>query len=177
MSRSKAIEQTLRRLVALRRIATVVSDPREQRRLARVQRELLRELGFSVPKTPAAAVLGVSVNALDRWIAAGRMPTVRRPGTAREEVDADALLELAVEVDRLREDGVERGVLAAAFERLAADGKPRRRPRPNMPARELRADFLATTPVERLATGAELSYAGAILAAYGRERIRRGRTS
>ena len=171
MSRSKAIEQTLRRLVALRCVATAVSDPREQQRLARIQRELLRELGFSVPKTPAAAVLGVSVNALDRWIAAGRMPTVRRPGSAREEVDADALLELAVEVDRLREDGVERGVLAAAFERLAAEGKPRRRPRPNMPARELRSDYLSTTPLERLRTGDGLAYAATLLA--GRARARR----
>lgn len=158
--------------MALRRIAPAVSDPGEQRRLARVQRELLREIGFSVPKRRAAAVLGVSVNALDRWIAAGRLPTLRRPGSAREEVDADALLDLAEEVDRLREEGVERAVLAAAFARLSAVGKPRRRPRPNMPARELRAEFLRTTPFGRLATGAELSRAGAVLAAYGRARRR-----
>lgn len=173
MSRASIIEQAARRVVALRRIAPAVSDPRESRRLDRLLRELLRELGFSVPKTRAAAVLGVSVNALDRWIAAGRLPTIRRPGSVREEIDADALVDLAVEVEQLREEGVERGVLAAAFDRLAVEGKPAVRPRPNMPARELRADFLRTTPHERLATGAELSYAGAILAAYGRERRRR----
>jgi hypothetical protein len=173
MSRSSTIEQTARRVVALRRIALAVSDPRESRRLDRMLRELRRELGFSVPKTRAAAVLGVSVNALDRWIEAGRLPTVRRPGSAREEIDADALVDLALEVERLREEGVARGVLAAAFARLAAEGKPRRRPRPNTPAHRLRADFLGTTPAERLATGAELSYAGSILAAYGRAQRRR----
>lgn len=171
MSRAKAIEQAARRLVALRRIAPAVSDPRELRRLQRLQRELRRELGFTIPKTRAAAVLGVSVNALERWIAAGRLPTVRKPGSARVEIDADALVDVAVEVDRLREDGVERGVLAAAFERLAAEGKPAARPYPNMPARELRADFLRSTRLERLRTGAELAYLATLLA--GRARARR----
>lgn len=173
MARAEAVEQAARRLVALRRIAPAVSDPRESLRLARLQRGLRRELGFTIPKTRAAAILGVSVNALDRWIVAGRLPTIRKPGSARAEVDADALVDLAVEVDRLREEGVERGVLAAAFERLAAEGKPAARPYPNMPARELRADFLGSTPLERLETGAGLSYAGGALAAYGRERRRR----
>lgn len=171
MGRAADLERAVARAVALRRVAPSVSDPREQRRLARVQRELLREIGFSVPKTPAAAVLGVSVNALDRWIASGRLPTIRRPGAVREEVDADALLDVAVEVDRLREEGVERGVLAAAFERLAAEGKPKRRPWPNVPARELRAEYLRTTPLERLRTGAELTHVATLLA--GRARARR----
>lgn len=159
------------RAVALRRIAAAVSDPVEARRLAGVQRELRREIGFSVPKTRAAALLGVSVAALDRWIAAGRLPTVRKPGAAREEVDADAVIELALQVELLREEGTRRGVLAAAFARLAEEGKPRRRPRPNMPARELRADFLGSTPLQRLRTGAELSAVATLLA--GRARARR----
>lgn len=171
MSRATASEQAARHLVALRRIASAVSDPRELRRLERLQRDLRRELGFTIPKTRAAAVLGVSVNALDRWIAAGRLPTVRKPGSTRAEVDADALVELAVEVDRLREEGVERGVLAAAFGRLAAEGKPARRPYPNMPARELRADYLQSTPLERLQTGARLAHVATLLA--GRARARR----
>lgn len=166
MSRSASLERALRRAVALRRITP--SDPAEIRRLDRVVRDLLREIGFSVPKTCAASVLGVSVNALERWIDAGRLPTVRHPGSSRVELDADAVLDLAVEVDRLREEGVRRGVLAAAFERLAAEGKPRRRPRPNMPARELRMEYRRTTPLERLRTGVEMSYAGAVLAAHGR---------
>ena len=159
------------RAVALRRVAAAVSDPVEARRLARVQRELRREIGFSVPKTRAAALLGVSVAALDRWIAAGRLPTVRKPGAAREEIDADAVVDLALEVELLREEGVQRGVLAAAFDRLAAEGKPKRRPRPNMSARELRADFLRSTPLERLRTGAALSEVATLLA--GRARARR----
>jgi predicted transcriptional regulator len=171
MGRAATIEQAVARAVALRRVAAAVSDPVEARRLARVQRELRREIGFSVPKTRAAALLGVSVAALDRWIAAGRLPTVRRPGAAREEIDADAVVELALEVERLREQGVQRGVLAAAFERLAAEGKPKRRPRPNMSARELRADFLSSTPLERLRTGAALSEVATLLA--GRARMRR----
>jgi hypothetical protein len=170
MSRSASIERALRRAVALRRITP--SDPAETRRLDRVLRDLLREIGFSVPKTCAASVLGVSVNALQRWVDADRLPTVRRPGSARAELDADAVLDLAVEVDRLREEGVRRGVLAAAFERLAAEGKPRRRPRPNMPARELRYDYLHTTPFERLQTGVDLTYAATLLAGRARDRIR-----
>ena len=168
MGRADTIERSVERAVALRRVAAAVNDPVEARRLARIQRELRREIGFSVPKTRAAAILGVSVGALDRWVAAGRLPTVRKPGAAREEVDADAVVELAFEVERLREEGVERGVLAAAFKRLAAEGKPRRRPRPNMPARELRADYLNSTPLQRLAVGVELNRTGTILAALGR---------
>lgn len=175
MSRGAAIEQAGRRVVALQLIEPTVADPAARRRIERLIRDSLRELGFSVPKTRAAAMLGVSVTALDRWIAAGRLPTVRRPGSTRAEIDADALVDLAVEVERLREEGIARGVLAAAFERLQATGKPLGRPRPNMPARELRADFLASSPQERLATGAQLSYAGAILAAYGRENLRERR--
>lgn len=168
MGRAASIERTIDWAVSLRRIAGAVSDPLERQRLNRVTRGLQREIGISVPKTRAAVALGVSVNALERWIAADRLPTVRRPGSSREEIDADALLDLAVEVGRLREEGVERGVLAAAFERLAAEGKPRPRLRPNMPAHELRADFLRSTPLERLIVGADLSYTGAVLAEYGR---------
>lgn len=171
MGRAATIERSVARAVALRRVAAAVSDPVEARRLARVQRELRREIGFSVPKTRAAALLGVSVAALDRWIAAGRLPTVRKPGAAREEIDADAVVDLALEVELLREEGVQRGVLAAAFDRLAAEGKPKRRPRPNMSARELRADFLRSTPLERLRTGAALSEVATLLA--GRARARR----
>lgn len=171
MPRKTEIEHAARRVVALRRIAPAVSDPRERRRLDRLLRDSRRELGFTIPKTRAAALLGVSVNALERWIEAGRLPTIRRPGSAREEIDADALVELAVEVERLREEGVERGVLARAFERLAVEGKPAARLHPNMPARELRADFLRSTPLERLRTGAELSYVATLLA--GRARARR----
>lgn len=165
------MERLVERAVELRLVAPAVADEREQRRLKRVLRDLRREIGVSIPKTRAARTLGVSVTALDKWIASGRLPTVRRPGSSREEVDADALLDLAEEVKRLREQGLTRSVLATAFQTLAKDGKPRRRLRPNMPARELRADFLQTTPLERLRTGAELGYVATLLA--GRARARR----
>lgn len=171
MGRGERAERAVERAVELRLIATAVSDEREQIRLKRVLRDLRREIGVSVPKTRAAGILGVSVTALDRWIARGRLPTVRRPSSSREEIDADALLDLAEEVKRLRERGVTRGVLATAFERLAAAGKPTRRLRPNMSARELRAEYLRTTPLERLRTGAELAYVATLLA--GRARARR----
>lgn len=162
------MERAVERTVELRLVATAVAGEREQRRLKRVLRDLRLEIGVSVPKTRAARILSVSVTALDKWIALGRLPTVRRPGSSREEIDADALLDLAEEAKRLRENGLTRGVLAAAFERLAKVGKPRRRLRPNMPARELRADFLRTTPADRLRTGVELSHVSSILAARGR---------
>jgi hypothetical protein len=171
VKRGESIERAISRAVALRRIAPAVADEQERRRLERLQRDLRREIGFSVPKTRAAAVLGVSVNALDRWIASGRLPTIRRPDSIREEIDADAVVDLSLEVERLREEGVERGVLAAAFERLAAEGKPKRRPRPNMTARQLRADYLGSTPLGRLRTGAALSEVATLLA--GRARARR----
>jgi hypothetical protein len=166
------LERALRRAVVIRRVLPAVADPAAQRRLELLLHDVLREIGFTVPKTRAASLLGVSVNALDRWIAAGRLPTVRRPSSSRVQIDADALLDLAVEVDRLREEGVQRGVLAAAFERLAEEGKPRRRPRPNMSARELRYDYLHSTPLDRLRSGADLSYGATLLAGRARERIR-----
>jgi hypothetical protein len=168
MTRAASLERALRRAVAVRRALPAVADPGARRRLELLLYDLLREIGFTVPKTRAAALLGVSVNALERWIEAGRLPTVRRPGSNRAEIDADALLDVAVEVDLLRDEGVRRGVLAGAFERLAAKGKPRRRPRPNMSARLLREDYLRSTPLERLETGAGLSYSGTVLFNLGR---------
>jgi len=102
-------------------------------------------------------VLGVSVTALDKWIARGRLPVVRRPGSSREQVDADALLDLAEEVTRLREDGQTRALLASAFERLATEGRPRPKLRPNQPTGELREHYQQTTPADRVREVAELS--------------------
>jgi SRSO17 transposase len=157
MNRGFQVKQAVEHVVALRCVAPSVASPRESQRLRRVERELRREIGVGVPKTRAAAVLGVSVTALDKWIARGLLPVVRRPGSSREEIDADALLDLAEEVTRLREAGRMRGVLAAAFRRLAESGRPRPKLRPNQSARELREHYLATTPRDRLREVAELS--------------------
>src|SRR5438093_7485223 len=129
VSLMKSSERLVRQVVALRCTEPAVADERARRRLKGVERELRREIGVGVPKTRAAAVLGVSVTALDKWIGRGRLPVVRRPGSSREEVDAGALLELAQEVTLLREAGETRGVLAAAFEQLAKRGtRPKLRP-------------------------------------------------
>jgi hypothetical protein len=166
MGRAAAVERAVEQVVALRQVADAVSDPRERRRLARVLRRLRREVGVGVPKRRAAAILGVSVPALQKWIDRGRLPVVRRPG-GREEIDAEALLDLAEEVSRLREAGERRGLLSAAFARLAERGRPRPKLRPNESARDLREVFEQTTPLERLRIGAELSMVGTVLAARG----------
>jgi hypothetical protein len=167
VGRGTRIERALEHVIALRLAKPAVADPRELRRLKRVERALRREIGVSVPKTPAAVVLGVSVTALDKWIARGRLPVVRRPGSSRQEIDADALLDLAQEVTQLREAGETRGVLATAFERLAKQGRPRPKARPNQSARDLRAQYKRTTPRERLRETAELSRVLTELAARG----------
>jgi hypothetical protein len=167
MSKAPPAERTIGHVLALRRAGGAVVDPEERRRLRRVERELQRAIGVGVPKRRAAAVLGVSVTALDKWIARGRLPVVRRPGSSREQIDADALLDLAQEVTRLREDGQTRALLASAFERLAKEGKPRPKLRPNQSAAELRAHYRQTTPADRLREVAELSQVLTTLAARG----------
>ena len=161
------MDRTIEHVVALRCAESAVADSQERRRLKRVERELRREIGVGVPKTRAAAVLGVSVTALDKWIARGTLPVVRRPGSSRREIDADALLDLAQEVTRLREAGEKRGVLATAFARLAKRGRPRPRLHPNQSARELRRHYVRTTPRDRLREAAELSHVLTSLASRG----------
>jgi transcriptional regulator with XRE-family HTH domain len=174
--RAARIERALEQGVALACVSDAVCEPRERRRLARVLRQLRREIGLSVPKRRVAAILGVTVPALERWIERGRLPVVRKPGLAREEIDADAVFDLAVEVTRLREQGVRRGVLAAAFERLAERGGPRPKLRPNESPRDLREFYEQTTPLERLRIGSELSVVGTTLAARGAAAREEGRS-
>ena len=157
MGRAERVERAVGHVVALRRASQAVRDAGERRRLEQVERELRKEVGVGVPKRRAAAVLGVTVPALEKWIERGRLPVIRRPGSSREEIDADALLDLAAEVSRLRELGQTRGVLATAFERLAQEGLPLPKLRPNETAHELRRDYERTKPAERLREAAELS--------------------
>ena len=167
MGETPRVESTIEHVVSLRRAGKAVADPRERRRLRQVERDLQRAIGVGVPKRRAAAVLGVSVTALDKWIARGRLPVVRRPGSSREQIDADALLDLAEEVTRAREEGQTRSLLATAFERLAKHGRPRPKLRPNQPARELREHYLRTTPYGRVREVAELSRVLTGLAVHG----------
>jgi hypothetical protein len=170
MARAERSERAMEAATAVRLAARYADDERAARQLRRAERLLRQAIGPSVPKRRAAALLGISVTALQRWIAAGKLPTVRRPG-GREEVDSDSLLDLVEEVRRLRDDeSVSRGVVAEALRRLAERGLPRPRLRPNTPPRELRRSYLSSTPVERLAETAELSLAATTLAGYGARR-------
>lgn len=156
MKRTDGLERLLEAALAVRLADRDRTAETARVHLAQAQRALRREIGVGVPKTLAARLLGVSTTALERWVTLGRLPVVRRP-RGREEIDVVALLDLLEETTLVREEGWQRGVLAEAFRRLGERGLPRRRLRPNLSAHELRADFLATTPAERLREGAELS--------------------
>jgi len=157
-------------IVSLRRVRAAVDSPLERQRLAQVIRQLRRQLGTAVPKSQAAAALGVTVQALDRWVADGSIPSVGRPGSSRASIDSEALLALAAEVAVLRERG-DRRPLAKAISALNEEGRLRRRLRPNQAARQLRHEFLHSTAAERLRQGIELSQLGASLGANARQRM------
>jgi excisionase family DNA binding protein len=157
--------QTLAQIVELRRVRRSLSDDDARRRLGAVISQLRAQVGVGVPKRRAAALLGVSVQALERWVASGALPVVRVPGSSRQLIDAEALLVLAGEVMVLRERDERRGVVATALRRLQAEGRLPRKLRPNQSARELRHEYLHTSPAERLRQGVELSELATSLAA------------
>lgn len=169
MGTSVSAAEIVGQVVALRRVREAVNAPQERRRLASVIRQLRRQLGVGVPKRQAAAVLGVTVQAVDRWVAAGKILVVRHAGSSRELIDTEALLALAAEAERLREQG-ERRVLARAIASLDERERLPRRLRPNHSAQELRYEFLHSTPAGRLQQAVELSQVGAALAANARAR-------
>jgi hypothetical protein len=101
----------------------------ELARLKQVQRQLPAEvqvtlnptleiLRSSIPgtvkKSVASRVLGVSQNALERWLSAGDIATVRTP-TGRTEVSVSELLDLLEQMDE--NDGVGRPLAAAVSRR------------------------------------------------------------
>lgn len=163
--------EIVRQVVALRSVRSSVESREERRRLSQVIRQLRRQLGVGVPKRQAAQALGVSVQALDRWVAVGKIPVVRRPGSSRELVETDALLAIAAEATPLREGGAARP-LSQAIASLAERRRLPRRLRPNQTARELRHEFLQSTPEGRLRQAVELSQVGATLEANARARRR-----
>lgn len=160
---------TISQIVALRRVRSAVESASERSRLAGVTRQLRRQLGVGVPKRQAAAALGVSVQALDRWIGEGKIPVVHRPGSSRALIETEALLMLAETVAPLREQGEPRA-LAKAIDALVAKERLPRRLRPNQPAQELRYEFLHSTAAGRMRQAVELSHTGAALAANARAR-------
>ncbi len=149
----------------LQRVRTAVRDPEERRRAARVIRQLRARLDVGIPKHRAAEALGISPQALERWVRAGALATVTRPGSSRELIERDALLRLAAEVRR--HEGEARPV-AAAITALGKRLAPK--PRPNSPARELRYEYLHTSPADRLRTTVTLSETLHAMAARARER-------
>lgn len=104
--------------VELRRVARNLLDPVARRRVEQVEVRLADELGPTMSKTRAARLLGVSVTALDTWIGRGAIPTVRKPGLKKAEVETQAFLELAAEVAAVRERGRRHGAVAQAVRRL-----------------------------------------------------------
>ena len=174
MGRADRVERALRAAAEMRLAASAVADDQVGRRLGRVERLVLRDVGASVPKSRAAHLLGVSTTALQRWVRSGRLPAFRRPG-GREEVDAEALLHVLVEVRRLRdEDGAAPRIVSRAFRRLAERRLPRPKLRPNQPAPELKRAYERSTPIERLRETAGLSLAATALARAGERARARG---
>ena len=155
-------------IVQLRHAIVKTRDSEARAALREVEVRLRRALGPTIPKKKAAAVLGISVTALDRWVDRGFLPVVERPGSSRHELESRPFLELAAQVARLRLDGVvTHGRVAPAVKRLGwkplTAGRRILRldvaalPRPNVNEQELVANFRSTTPEQRVREAAELS--------------------
>jgi DNA-binding transcriptional MerR regulator len=171
------VDRLLRDVAELRLAVRATRDPLARERIRSVESHLRRALGPSVPKTAAAAALGVSVTAVDKWVDRGVLPVVARRGSSRLRLETGPLLELLEQVTALRAEGVERAVVAAAAQRLGWQNDPSGRqllseevaalPRPNVPRRELREQFERTTPAERVEQAARLSAAMTAIAVAG----------
>jgi hypothetical protein len=112
MGRAAVAGARAAQILALRAASQTVLEPSARAAVESVERSLREELGPSIPKRRAAQLLGVSVTALDRWIARGAIPVVRVEGSSRQEVDSAEVLRLA----ELARDG---GGFASAVRRLA----------------------------------------------------------
>lgn len=104
--------------------------------LARVRLGLERELGPTVSLRLAAALLGVSHTALQRWVAAGDVPVLQTP-TGGREVPVPALLDLREETRGNVAEAPGRYVLAPAMKRR------------RQAAREMRVDVVAGDSPDR----------------------------
>lgn len=98
-------QQLLEGIVATRRAARALRHSPHQARLLRTEAALRAALGPSVQKTAAARALGVSREALERWIERGAIPVTASPGTARLRLEAEALIELLDRVESCRDRG------------------------------------------------------------------------
>jgi hypothetical protein len=106
---SRLIEDVVR----LRRAERIFEAARDVRP---VRRNLESRLGPTLSRSRAARILGVSQTALDRWVAAGRMPVVMTP-TGRREVPRPVVVELRESIDELIRQGQQRHLLSTALSR------------------------------------------------------------
>lgn len=122
MGRGKSpAESMATALVELRR-----ADHNDREGLAAAVDEATRNLAEAVEdltysKTEAARLLGVSLQTLDTWISRNLLPVVRVRNYKRDRVPAAKLVDVAAEINELREMGRTRGLLAAAIARLEED--------------------------------------------------------
>jgi hypothetical protein len=103
------VEEAVRNIVRLRRVQQQV-DPAAGAELSEVVASLEESVGPTVTRARAARLLGISFNALGRWIEKGDVAEVTTPA-GRREVPLAELVDLLGEVERHRGD---RGRLALA---------------------------------------------------------------
>jgi hypothetical protein len=170
MGRNADIDRGLADAVELRLLASRIADPEARARVARLARSRVTDIGPSVPKTRAAKALGVSVTALDRWVERGAL-RLRPSRSSRQEIDTLAVIDLAVDMETLRESGQERGLLAAALARrqAALAGGTAMGSRGFFPDQleERRQELRTLTPGERVAQAIKLSRTATKIAAAG----------
>lgn len=95
--------------------------------IQRVQARRAQAAAGGIAKAPAARLLGISVNTLDKWIARGRIRTISNAGSARTGIDPTQVAELLIAVRILRDQGRQTGILAAAIQQLEReDGRYQR---------------------------------------------------
>jgi hypothetical protein len=104
-------------IVRLRRAERI---PAAAADVATVRRELEAQAGATLSRSRAALILGVSQTALDRWVTAGRIPTVLTP-RGRREVPRQFVVELREAIDSLPERGGHSLAAALAARRRAAE--------------------------------------------------------
>jgi hypothetical protein len=100
VGRASDNERLVRCAAAARLAARGLEDWETRQRwlLGTIYEQARGGLSETIPKRVAARVLGVNVSTLDRWIARGAVDCGGPPGTSRQEVGTDIVIELACEL-------------------------------------------------------------------------------